>query len=530
MLNLIAKDFKLMFAKNGSRSSRIISWVFTLLAGLLFIALETYLFYTILNKVAVYDGAAESFFILFLFIISVLMIFVGVAAAKKSFFSHNDVTQLATYPISSAKKICSKLFFLVIMMYLLNLVFSMPLFIAYGASFHKMLIYFYTSLYYPFLILLFELGFAFILVYPFKLAMDFLKKHFLAQLIAMVIVSLGLAILYSYVLNLFISLVSNNQLDRLFTSDNIALISNIADKLIPVNFLIKAIVEYNFAMIFPYIGISLGIFIIGFSLIIYFYSYFSTFTLENNKKAKEHKYRKTSQAMSLVKKELILLFRDSNYLFSFTALLFVEPLLTFLVVKAINTIFTSGNIAYYVAVVPNLIPLADVLLMLLFGAIISSGSSNYISSEKKSIRFIKSIPVSPMKQLSIKVAIPMFLSILFDLLSWIVLVFTNTITLITFFYGLAMSILLIVLVNIVSLYEELKIKRGKDRNSLISSLYSYLLPFVFFLLGVLLAYQRVDINFIYLIGLALEVLASLPFVINIKPRVLNLFLELEVIN
>ena len=87
MLNLIAKDFKLMFAKNGSRTSKILSWIFTILAGLLFIGLETYLFRTILSKISVYDGAAESFFILFLFIIAVIMIFIGMVTARKTFFS-----------------------------------------------------------------------------------------------------------------------------------------------------------------------------------------------------------------------------------------------------------------------------------------------------------------------------------------------------------------------------------------------------------------------------------------------------------
>lgn len=530
MLNLIVKDFKLLFAKNGTRLNRILSYLFLGVVAIAFIALETFLFYTIIRKVSVYDGASDSFFILFLFIICILLTVVSIFTAKKSFFSSSDIAQLATYPISNAKKIFSKLFFLVILMYLLNFVFCFPLFVSYGAIFHKMLIFFYTSLYYPFLILFFELGIAFILVYPFKMLLDFLKKHFLIQLISVIIISFGLAIIYSYVLNLFIDLVSSNQLDKLFTVSNIARIKQIADNLVPINFLIKSIVKYDLGMVFPYIGVSLGIFLIGMALIIYFYSYFDSYSHDEDGKIKEHKYKELSQYMALIKKELILLFRDSNYLFSFTGLLFVEPLLTFLVIKSINTIFTTGNIAYYVAVVPNLIPISDILIMMLFSCIISSGSSNFITSEKKSIRFIKSLPITPLKQLSIKVMIPLSLSILFTFISYLALALTSTLSWLSFGYGLVLTILLIILVNIISLYEELKIKRGKERNYLLSSIYSYLLPFSFFIIGLFMAYNQMNINFIYLVGLALIALFSLPFVIKLKSRINNLFLDLEVIN
>ena len=168
--------------------------------------------------------------------------------------------------------------------------------------------------------------------------------------------------------------------------------------------------------------------------------------------------------------------------------------------------------------------------MMLFGAIISSGASNYLTSEKKNIRFIKSIPVSPLKQLAIKVLIPLNLSMFFMLLSWIVLKACKVVSWTTFLLGGLLSLLLIALVSVVSLFEELKIKRGKPRNYLLSALYSYLLPFVFFLLSILMAYSQVNIYLIYLVGFLLVTISSLPFVIRLKSRVSNLFLELEVIN
>ena len=126
--------------------------------------------------------------------------------------------------------------------------------------------------------------------------------------------------------------------------------------------------------------------------------------------------------------------------------------------------------------------------------------------------------------------IPLSLSILFTFISYLTLALTSTLSWLSFGYGLVLTILLIILVNIISLYEELKIKRGKERNYLLSSIYSYLLPFSFFIIGLIMAYNQMNINFIYLVGLALIALFSLPFVIKLKSRVNNLFLDLEVIN
>lgn len=530
MLNLIAKDFKLMFSKNGNRTSKILSWVFTLVVAALFIAIETYVFSMIIGKVAVYDGASLSFFIVFLAIISILMIALAVVTARNVFFNEEDAIQLASFPISGTKKVMSKLFFLAITMYLINLVFTMPLFIAYGLTFHKMLLFFYTSLYYPVLILIFQLGIALILVYPFKLMMDYFKKHFVVQLIAVLVVSFGAVIAYSQLLNVFVDLVASNTLTTLFTTDSIKTVSKVADFLVPVNFLIKAIVNYDFGLIFPYIGVSLGFFVIGIALIIYFYQYFSNFVINDHIEAKEHDFKVMSVKKALIKKELILLFRNSNYLFSFTGLLFVEPLLSYLVVKAINTIFSSGSIAYYAAVVPNLLPVTDVLLMLLFASIISQGANNYISSEKKNIRFIKSIPVDLVTQILIKAMIPLAMSLLFAFASWIVLKATGTVSWPTFFFGTLMTLSLVFIISLVSLFEELHIRRGKPRNTLLSSLYSYAFPFAYFAIGLLMAYFQVNILLIYLVGFVIIWAGAVPYLINMKAKVSNLFLELEVVN
>ena len=189
MLSLIAKDFKLMFSKSGNRLNRLLSLFFNIVISLLFVAIETFIFINIMKKISIYPGANLIFFIIFLAVITVLLTIVCIFSGQKLFFNEEDNNQLSHLPISNEKKILSKLFFLIITMYVLNLIFSFPLFIAYGQMFNKRLFYFYTSLYSPVLVSILEIGIALIFIYPVKLLLDYLKKHILIQSIVLVIIS-----------------------------------------------------------------------------------------------------------------------------------------------------------------------------------------------------------------------------------------------------------------------------------------------------------------------------------------------------
>ena len=111
MLSLIAKDFKLMFSNKSGLKNRIFSWIFNIVVSLLFIAIETFVFVTILNKIKIYENAAIPFFAVFLFIISLILIAFAVYNAKKLFFDEGDVKYLASLPISNSQKVLSKLIF-----------------------------------------------------------------------------------------------------------------------------------------------------------------------------------------------------------------------------------------------------------------------------------------------------------------------------------------------------------------------------------------------------------------------------------
>ena len=137
---------------------------------------------------------------------------------------------------------------------------------------------------------------------------------------------------------------------------------------------------------------------------------------------------------ALIKKELILLAKNPSYTFSFTGLLIIQPFLALLVIQSLNIIFTTGIFAYYISVVPNFIPLMDILLLMLFTLIISQGASQYISMEEKNIKVIKTIPVKVETQLAIKVFIPLILSEISFIVTLFVLLIGKEISIITFLF------------------------------------------------------------------------------------------------
>ena len=111
------------------------------------------------------------------------------------------------------------------MHYFTCLVLTYPIFFVYGQLVNKTMIYYYLVVFYPILSFLFEAGIAMLLVYPFKLVIDFLKKHLIIQFVTAIVAMIGFCVLYSSILGVFMELVINNNLDALFTTDNIAIFS-----------------------------------------------------------------------------------------------------------------------------------------------------------------------------------------------------------------------------------------------------------------------------------------------------------------
>lgn len=530
MINLLIKDFRLMFGNKQSLSKRIVSVLFSVLFFVAFIVVEVFLFRTILKTISSIKYASTAFLTLFLFITTVLITIGNLFQAKRLFFDAKDIEQLSNRPVSNTQIILSKLLYLFLIHFATSMMFEYPLFVAYGLLANKTPLFYYLCLFYPIATFFFEMGVALLLVYPLWLFTRFIKRHFLLEMAVSLVLICGLTVVYSYVLDIFIKMVADNDLISLFSQESINKFIKFQQHAFPANFLIDIFFNKRTVALIPFLCISFGIFGMGISVAIFAFNYVRNIsaTVTVNKKARPYKSKSITSA--LIKKEFSLIAKNSDYIFSYTGLLMVQPLLLYFVTKSINTVLSSGTIQYFALLVPGLIDYVDILLVMLFTVIINQGANSYITMEERTIKNMKTIPVPFGKQLFIKVSIPFVLSSVSLVVSCVVLWATKTISFQLMLFSLLISVILLFVFQIISLWEELSIRHGKPRSTSMSSLFSYLLPIVYAITAVVLSYKGLKTNVTIWGGLGVIALIGAVPVTIVFTRANKMFLSLEAIN
>lgn len=531
MLNLFMKDFRLMFSRDRNGTKGFVRILFSAFFIACFVAIEIFLFSAILKRIGKFNGASAVFMMLFLVIISVFMTVGGVFQAKKLFFNEQDIHQLSNLPITNSMMILSKLMFLFIIHCGTSFLFEFPIFVAYGRIFGKPIIFYYKAIFYPLLASVFELGIALLVVYPVWMFTQYLKKHVVLEFGISVAVIFLLAYPYSRILNIFVDLVADNQLILLFTEESISSLANIVEYCIPINFLAQMfIMNMGATRMLPYLAISGGIFMLGLSITVFTFHRVRNMTNASKPKPPRADYKMRSHTYGFVKKEIILLTQNSDYVFSFSGLLVVQPFLLYLIVSAMNAIFRSGTFLYYKTLFPNFVELVDVFLVMMVTLIINGGATRYIGIEERTIKNLKTIPVDYRIQLMIKLLIPYVLSAIFLLVSLIVLLISGIMTIVTAAFALLLTLTVTLVFDVISLREELNIRHGKPRSTFISTLFSYVLPFAYIALVMFLSYKGTALWLIYLMGVALFVVLGLPQFLKLRKHMGDWFMELEAIN
>ena len=530
MLNLLIKDFRLMFSRRRGGAKGIVRVLFSAFCLLCFVAIEVVLFSLILSQIKNFNNAPRAFIMLFLLVLSAFMTVSGVFQAKKLFFNEQDLAQLANHPVESGKLILSKLIFLFALQYVTSFLFEYPVFVAYGLMNNKSPWFYYISIFYPLLASIFEIGIALLLVYPVRLFLQFLKRHIVLEFCLAVGVIFALVYPYSIVLNTFTDLVANNEISLLFTEESMQTMTWISEHAVPINFLVDMFVSNNDAKLYPYLAISFGIFILGLTITIYTFHRVRNVTASSAVTQKKFTYKQRSQTYGLIKKEITLLTKNPDYIFSFTGLLLAQPFLVYLIVGAMNDIFTTGTFLYYTQLFPNFVSLVDAFLVIMIALIINSGANQYIAMEERTIKNLKTIPVSYQHQILLKLMIPFVLSVAFLAISVVALWIGGLITGMTALFSFVLATVALLMFDVISLREELNIRHGKPRSTYLSSLFSYVLPLAYIALTLFLSYNGFPLWAMYLFGIALFAVLGLPQIIKVKRNMGDWFMELEAIN
>ena len=530
MINLLYKDFKLMFGTNKNISSRIIQGLIRLIFIAIFITIEVFLFTSILKRISSFSNAAYAYMNLFLFIISILLIISGVFQANKLFFNEQDIEQLSVHPVSNSSIIFSKLVFLFIIHYATCFMFVYPLFVSYAILIGKGVWFYYIGLFYPLLSFILEIGVALIFVYPLYLVKKFLKKHLVVKFIVSIVILLVISVLYSIVLNLFINFIAGGNTNQLVSTAFISKIQGIERFEIPLKFLVNAFINRNFKLLLPFILISIGIFTIGVSICIFTFNYVRNVSINKDFKKEFKEIKPVKPVKALIKKEVMLLFKNSDYATSFSSLLIIQPFLAYLVVSSLNTIFSNGVFAYYLTVVPNFLNIIDIIIIMFFTVMIAQGASLYISMEKKTIKVMKVMPIAFGKQIFIKVSIPFILSVASLIVTLLTLLIGKVINGGLLLITLVMSVLILLAYIITSLNEELSIKHKKPRSTFVSGIVAYVIPIVIASVSLFLSFKGVSINICYLLGIGILLLFIIPYTIYVGLNLNSKFLDLDMVN
>lgn len=525
MKTLLLKDFRLFFS-GGSFKKKFLSLTVKLLFAFIFVAILLFILINVLKKINVYEYADQAIMSLFLFVISVVLMISFTIRSNKLFFNKNDIELTSKFPIRNRDIIISKLIFLLGYYFVVNFIFTYPLFVAYGIITKVNISFYFIALFYPVIAFFFDMGVALILLCPYTIIKNKLKNHFVMRFIVYLVV-LGVAtFLYSKVLTVYVNLVAGGNVLTLFTQDRINTFKLMMAFELPASPFIKTFVDGKYInMLFFFVNIV--VFSLGIVISTLFYKHNKNLIITAKAKEINPRLRGRSIKWALIKKEFSILTKNDNYIVSFVCLLLIQPFLAYLIIDSLNLIFRTGTFAYYISIVPNFITLLDIVLLILFTLIINQGATNYVQMEAKTITIMKMIPVKYKEQLLIKMIIPFSLSLISFFITGIVLVISKGISLEIFIVSLIIVSLILFMYDSICLYEELKIRSNKPRNTFISNTYTYILPLMFFMVSVILAIIGINIYIIYILGLLLMAVLGIYFVISVFKNMERDFILIE---
>ena len=495
-----------------------------------FIAIEVYLFHMLIKKFEAYSGVSEAFLTIYLTILSLMITIILTIQARKSIFSTVDAQVMLTKPIRPRDNIISKIVFIYIKDVLFNFCVAFPILVSYAMNLHLPGYVIIFCILYPFLMALIETGISCIFVLGFQKIYQLLQKYVIFQISFSIVIIVFFCYLYSYILNIFMVLVKDGNISTIFTNETLEVLKQIGLFCIPERFFVP-IFKFDFIPLIYMVLIVSAVLVLGIFLGSKFYLNFIRAEKESKNKIVRKFKATTTPTKALFIKEAKLIF-SSNSIFSFAGLLFMEPILTFAIVKAINLIFRSGVFTFLTSIYSFIIPIIGIVFVTLFSVIINTSSSFILQREGfNGIKICKMIPVPYKKQVYIKMAVPFISSVVALIVSIIVLVAFKELTIINGLLAFAISLILVILMEIVCVSSDFRggTKAGSSLNAVIE-LISIFVPIVFVGVIAILSYIGLNFYIAFAIPFGVALIATIIYFIIFQRRVNKNFILLETRN
>lgn len=528
---LLFKEFRLGF-RQGETSllAKVAKIVFTLLGGILFVVLLSFLTGALYDKLTTYSYAAPFHtLVFFLFIVLAVTILEGATRARKCLFDKGDSLVIAPLPIARYQVILSKMLYVYLVQLVELMLLSMPLLITFGVKVNFPYWYHVMSVVYCLLLSFFSTGLSFLLSLLFQVFYLLLKDRNLIQFVLASIVVVLLCYAYQVFLNLFLVSLSDSALTGTLSKDFVKGLTDTTFFLLPV-----------FNMLDLFMGhdniLSNSLIILGLLVFALAAGYLSSdFALskrllfrEREKSVDIASFRIESPKKALLKKELLLLFKDSSNTFSYTSVLIMLPFLSFVVLSSLKATLTY-NLSVFLTYYPETLNVVFLSLFLLFVGIVNAGNALKPSLEGKALVVSKTLPYKPSFVLLVKLLCPSLLSLLSTTISLLVLSGTKTLSWPLFGVAFGASILLILSMNLLSLLGDVHdLGQSKAHLSFLSSMASYLVPLLVLALGLVLSFSGTKSETIYLVCFLISLVSLLPLFLFPPRRVDRLYRRMEV--
>lgn len=532
IIELIRKE--LIYKNEYSKQSRFVFLrnVLKLVLILALFGLEYFIFSSLDKKIASYSkDASYHFLVLFLFIIMVVSIISATIRARVAIFSKKDARITLTLPIPIETLVISKVIYIYIKEMISNLVLTLPLLISYGANREMFPSYYIFSAFYPMIISLFSVSFALLVVVIVQHIYKIISKSTIVQFVLATLIVIGLCYAYQFVLEMFLNALNDSSIGGMFSPSFINGLEKVTDFLVPVNQLLSLVIlkENMLSNSLMFIGIILMTLVLGIFVSSLVYFKYSKQEIGSHHKQSKLAIKKVEKTwVALLKKELIILFKDSGNIFSYTALLIMAPFLSFVVISSLEAIMYQ-NMSFILTYYPELINGINIALILLFVGVINSSASLSMSREGKALQIMKYIPVSPIKQIIIKLISPIVLSSLSLALTLFVLLITGSISSIAFMISFILGFILVASNNILGIEWDMKDKGiHKISVSFLNSILAMGFPVLILAIHLGLSFMYVDTFFIYMIELIIGVILFGLSFIKLKDRYNVAFRRMEV--
>lgn len=532
ILELVRKE--LIYKNEHTKDSPFAAFRFLLklvVYGLLF-GLIWFIFANLDKKIASYSsGASYNFLVLFLFIIMVISLISATVRSRIAIFSKKDARITLTLPIPIETLIISKVIYIYIKEVINNFILSLPLLLSFGFNREMTPSYYVFSIFYPLIISIFSVSLALIVVVIVQHIYYLISSNSLIQFLLAVILVIGLCYAYQFVLEMFLNALNDSSIGGVFSPSFIKALDKINDFLVPVNQILAIVIlkENILPNILMFVGILLMTLVLGIFVISLVYMKHSKQEINvHNLSNKETNIKIHSLTYTLFKKELLILFKNSANVFSYTSLLIMAPFLSFVVISSLDKIM-YGNLSFVLTYYPELINGINIALILLFVGVINSSASLSMSREGKAIQIIKYIPVSPVRQIAIKLLSPLFLSSLSLMITLLVLIFTKSITMTTLVISFVLGFILIAANNLLGIEWDMKDKGEKKTSiSLLNGFLAIGFPTLILLIHIILSFSLVNNFVIYLLEVTLGIALAFFSLVNIKNRYRKAFRKMEV--